>query len=276
MRKHVLSLATLLSLAAAAASPAQGNPAQGNNRYVVPLSKPGQPVHLEVNLISGSITVEPHAGNEVVVEAAGEDEPEHGKPAPSASGMRRLPNRSLGLVVEEEANKVSVAMGGMPREVTLRIQVPRQTSVSLSTVNDGDIRVNGLDGDLELNNVNGEIIAKDVSGSVVAHTTNGDVKVVLSRVDPKAALAFATLNGNVDVSLPASFHGDLRMRSDNGEIYTDFDVQISTAPAKVEQQRNGGKYRLEVEQEVRGTIGGGGPEVQLRTFNGDIYLRKRG
>jgi len=271
MRKPILPFAAVLLLAAAAAH------AQGNNRYVVPLSKPGQPVHLDVDLVSGSITVEPHTGNEVVVEAVGADDGDHeSKPARGGAGMRRLPNRSLGLVVEEENNKVAVSMGGMPRDVTLRILVPRQTSVSLSTVNDGDIHVSGLEGTLELNNVNGEIIAKDVAGSVVAHTTNGDVKVVMSRVDPKAALAFATLNGDVDVSLPASFHGDLRMRSDNGEIYTDFDVQLSTVPAKVEQQRNGGKYRLEVEQEVRGTIGGGGPEIQLRTFNGDIYLRKRG
>lgn len=270
MRKSILSLALML-LAAAAGR------AQGPNRFVVPLSKPGQPVHLVVSLISGGITVEPTTGNEVIVEAGGDDdEREHRAPHGAAAGMRRLPNRSLGLVVEEENNKVTVGMGGMPRDVTLRIQVPRQSSVSLSTVNDGDIHVQGLEGELELNNVNGEITAKDVAGSVVAHTTNGDVKVTMTRVDAKAALAFATLNGDVDVTLPGSFRGDLRMRSDNGEIYTDFDVQLSPSPAKIEQQRQGGKYRLEVEQEVRGTIGGGGPEIQLRTFNGDIYLRKRG
>ncbi|HEV8240320.1 MAG TPA: DUF4097 family beta strand repeat-containing protein [Thermoanaerobaculia bacterium] len=273
MRKPILSLALMLLVTAAGR--AQGTQS-GPNRFVVPLSKPGQPVRLEVSLISGSINVEPHAGNEVVVEAVGEDEREHRAPSGAASGMRRLPNTSLGLVVEEENNKVTVGMGGMPRDVTLRIQVPRQASVSLSTVNDGDIHVQGLEGDIELNNVNGEITAKDVAGSVVAHTTNGSVKVTMTRVDAKAALAFATLNGDVDVSLPGSFRGDLRMRSDNGEIYTDFDVQLSQSPAKVEQQRQGGKYRLEVEQEVRGTIGGGGPEIQLRTFNGDIYLRKRG
>lgn len=263
----------LLAAAVARAQVSQPGP----NRFVVPLSKPGQPVRLEVSLISGSISVEPHAGNEVVVEAAGDDDERgHRAPARGSLGMHRLPNTSLGLVVEEENNKVTVGMGGVPRDVTLRIQVPRQCSLSLSTVNDGDIHVQGLDGELELNNVNGEITAKDVAGSVVAHTTNGDVKVTMTRVDAKAALAFATLNGNVDVSLPGSFRGDLRMRSDNGEIYTDFDVQLSQSPAKVEQQRQGGKYRLEVEQEVRGTVGGGGPEVQLRTFNGDIYLRKRG
>ena len=271
MRKSILSLALMLLVAAGGL--AQGSP----NRFTVPLSKPGQPVHLEVDLVSGSIVVEPHAGNEVVVEAAGDGDERDKRPARGAgSGMRRLPNTSLGLVVEEEANKVTVSLGGAPDDVTLRILVPRQTSVSLTTVNDGDIRVQGLDGTRELNNVNGEIIAKDVAGSVVAHTTNGDVKVTMTRVDPKAALAFATLNGDVDVSLPPGFHGDLRMRSDNGEIYTDFDVQLSPSPAKIEQQRQGGKYRLEVEQEVRGTIGGGGPEIQLRTFNGDIYLRKRG
>lgn len=273
MRKAIPILSLLLLAAAA------GQAQDSNSRYVVPLSKPGQPVRLEVGLVSGSISVEPHPGNEVVVEAVGGGDEDHErKPSHTGggAGMRRLPNRSLGLVVEEEGNKVSVAMGGIPREVTLRIQVPRQTSVSLSTVNDGDIRVQGLEGELELNNVNGEIVAKEVAGSVVAHTTNGDVKVTMSRVDPKAALSFVTFNGDVDVTLPAGSHGDLRMRSDNGEIYTDFDVQLSTQPAKVEQQRTGGKYRLEIEQEVRGTVGGGGPEIQLRTFNGDIYLRKRG
>ncbi len=266
----------ILSLALLAAAVAH---AQSGNRYVVPLSKPGQPVRLVVGLVSGSISVEPQNGNEVVVEAVADrdgDDEHDSRPPRGAAGMHRLPNRSLGLVVEEEANKVTVSMGGMPREVTLRILVPRQTSVSLSTVNDGDIHVQGLEGELELSNVNGEITARDVQGSVVAHTTNGDVKVVMTRVDPKAALAFATLNGDVDVTLPASFKGELRMRSDNGEIYTDFDVQLSTPPAKVEQKRNGGRYRLEVDQEMHGTIGGGGPEIQLRTFNGDIYLRKRG
>ena len=135
MRKTILSLALILVFTAAGR-------AQGPNRFTVPLSKPGQPVHLEVGLISGSISVEPHAGNEVVVEAVGDDEEREQRPGRgAAAGMRRLPNRSLGLVVEEENNKVTVGMGGMPRDVTLRIQVPRQSSVSLSTVNDGDIPV---------------------------------------------------------------------------------------------------------------------------------------
>jgi len=277
MRIHrlLLSLAALLALAGAAraASP----PGQ---RFVVPLSHPGQPVKLEVSLIGGSIDVVPHAGNEVVVEAApsdGDDEDEDSdhESSRSRSGMHRLPNRSLGLVVEEDANHVTVGMGGVPHEVVLRIQVPRQASVSLSTVNDGEISVEGLDGTLELNNTNGGITAKDVAGSVVAHTTNGDIKVTMTRVNANAPMAFATFNGDVDVSLPAGTRGNLRLRSDNGEIYTDFDVQLTSQAPKVEQHKTGGKYRLEVEQDVAGSLNGGGPDIQLRTFNGDIYLRKK-
>ena len=55
-----------------------------------------------------------------------------------------------------------------------------------------------------------------------------------------------------------------------------FDVQLGAPESKVTQGRSGGRYRLEVEREVRGTVGGGGPEIQLRTFNGDIVLRRRG
>jgi len=255
-------------------------------RFVVPLSRPGQPVKLEVSLISGGISVVPRSGNDVIVEAVPEDDDaDHDRDSDGDSGrdresrrtagMHRLPNRSLGLVVEEDANHVTVGNAGIPHEVTLRIQVPRNTSVTLSTVNGGDISVEGLEGTIELNNTNGGITAKDVAGSVVAHTTNGDVKVSISRLDSSAALSFATFNGDVDVTLPSSARGNLHMRSDRGEIYTDFDVQLLAQGPKVEQHKNGSRYHLEVEQDVAGKLNGGGPDIQLRTFNGDIYLHKR-
>lgn len=273
MIPKALVLPTLLGLALAVAGAASAQP--GSDRYVIPLSSPGQPVTVRVGLVYGSIAVEPHDdAGEVVLEARADED--GGEPRRNAQGMRRLPNRSLGLSVEEQGNVVKVSMDGPPRDAALRLLVPRKASLSLSTVNDGDISVRGIDGELELQNVNGSITALDVAGSVVAHTTNGEVKVTLTRVDPRAAMAFSTLNGDVDVTLPGDLRASLRMRSDNGEIYSDFDVQLGAPESKVTQGRSGGRYRLEVEREVRGTVGGGGPEIQLRTFNGDIVLRRRG
>jgi hypothetical protein len=270
MRIRLLPLLTLL-LAAATAAGAQ-------DRYVVPLSAPGQPVRVEVGLVYGSIAVEPHDNaNEVVVEARPEDDDDrHPRGNGQRGSMRRLPNLSLGLVVEEEGNKVKVTMDGPPRAATLRLLVPRRASLRLTTVNDGNLSVRGIEGDIELQNTNGDVTAVDVAGTVVAHTVNGEVKVSLTRVDGKAAMAFSSLNGDVDLTVPSDFKADLRMRSDNGEIYSDFDVQLMASEATVNQGRAGGRYRLEVQREVRGRVNGGGPEIQLRTFNGDILLRKRG
>ena len=181
MRSHRIAFIVIALLAGAAAARAENPQSQ---RFVVPLSRPGQAVRLEVSLISGGISVQPRAGNDVIVEAVagGEgDDDEHESRGPA--GMHRLPNRSLGLVVEEDANHVTIGNAGIPHEVTLRIQVPRNTSVALTTVNGGDITVEGLEGTLELNNTNGAITARDVAGSVVAHTTNGDVKISMTRVD---------------------------------------------------------------------------------------------
>ena len=34
------------------------------------------------------------------------------------------------------------------------------------------------------------------------------------------------------------------------------------------------KYRLEMDRSIYGTVNGGGADFELRTFNGEIYLRK--
>ena len=38
----------------------------------------------------------------------------------------------------------------------------------------------------------------------------------------------------------------------------------------------GGKYRVKVDKTVKGTINGGGQEMQFKNFNGNIYIRKAG
>jgi DUF4097 and DUF4098 domain-containing protein YvlB len=45
----------------------------------------------------------------------------------------------------------------------------------------------------------------------------------------------------------------------------------------VEDNRGkGGKYKVKIDKNVRGTINGGGQEIQFKNFNGNIYIRKAG
>jgi DUF4097 and DUF4098 domain-containing protein YvlB len=138
------------------------------------------------------------------------------------------------------------------------------------------VTVEGVDGELEIGNVNGGITLTRVGGAVVAHTTNGDVKVTLARVAPQKPMAFTTLNGDIDVSVPSATKANLKLRSDQGEIFTDFDLKLlpeSTA-AKIEDTRKeGGRYRIEINRALAGAINGGGPDFELRSFTGNIYVR---
>lgn len=266
-----LSIGFLLFGFVPAAAAAQDD--TGVQRVEVPLTNPGQPVRLEVSLMSGGLRVEGTDQTQVVVEAR--RAPDRNAPS-EVGGMKRIPGSGLGLTVEEEDNVVSVEGAWNAELSSVVIKVPRKTSMKLSCVNGGDIEVKGVEGELELQNTNGGISALNVSGEVVAHTTNGDVKVTFDRIDPGKAMSFVTFNGDVDVTFPPGLKSDIRVSTERGEIYTDFDFQAKPQKAKIESKRQGGKFQVSLDQDVRATIGGGGPEMYFKTWSGDVYIRRSG
>ena len=272
MRALAAALVLILSIATPAAPGAAGDATQ---KVSVPLTDPGRPAALKVSTINGSITVEGYAGREVSIETSGGGSGEEPavRPRRGAAEMRRIPKRGPGLSVDEVANVVRGETRNPAPGGDLHIQVPFHTSLQLSAINGGEIRVSGVEGEIELSHVNGSIAARDVAGSVVAHTTNGNVKVVLRQVVPDKAMAFSTLNGDVDVTFPADLRANVHVRSDRGEIHSDFEIAARGHPGARENRREG-KRHDEVSQEMRGAIGGGGPEILFKTFNGDVFIRR--
>jgi hypothetical protein len=276
--------------------------AQGPDSHIaVPLADPSRPAQVRAHLVNGSITVKAYEGKEVIVDAKvregegrGEGEGEgrgrgrglrrrsegtEDSGEPPSAGLKRVPMTSTGLSVEAENNQVRVNTESHMRTIDLTITVPVHTSLSLHTVNDGNISVTGVDGDLDVDDINGEVTLRNISGSAVAHALNGKLLVTFARVDPQKPMAFSSMNGAIDVTFPADTKANLSLRTDNGEVFSDFDIQLQ-APASqpiVEDNRGkGGKYVVRVEKTVRGTINGGGPEMQFKNFNGNIYIRKAG
>jgi len=250
--------------------------AQSDERVVVPLSDPSRPAIVEIALFSGDISVKAYDGNEVIIvtdtPVRDADEPE----PPRADGLRRIQSSTVGLTAEESNNTVSLRMDFSPRGVDLEVQVPRRTSVHASLVNGGDITINGVTGEHELSNVNGDVIATDVTGSAVMNSTNGDVQATFVEVSATKPMSFSSFNGDVDVTLPARLVADLLVTSQQGEVLTDFDVVAQQDPTVLERNGGpGGNYRVRMQRQTRYAIGGGGPDIQLRTFNGDIMIRKR-
>lgn len=252
--------------------------AQSSNseQLVVPLSDPGKPYKLNAHLVSGSITLVSYEGKDILIDAQSGDE-KSGRVKEAANGMRRLsPANSLDVTAEENNNQVNIHSSMGNKNINLTIKVPRNdVKLKLNTVNNGDINVSNVSGELEVTNVNGSIKLNNVSGSVVANTVNGEVNVKFKAIDPKAAMAFSTLNGNVDVTFPATLKANVKLKSDRGDIYTDFDVVTNTQqkPA-VSRNNKAGMYSLKIDDWVYGKIEGGGPEMMMKNMNGNIYIRK--
>jgi len=269
LRNHLLTaLGWVVVMLGAAAQ------AQSPDRVVVPLSDPTRPAMVRASVLNGGITVKTHAASEVIVEARlreREDRRQQGN-------MRRIPMTSTGLSVEEESNTVRVGVESLSRTVDLTITVPVNTSLKLNSTNDGDIEVTGVNGEVDVNNTNGDVSLKNISGTVVAHALNGKILVNFTSVSDKP-MAFSSLNGDIDVTFPASIKANIILTNNQGDVYSDFDLAMQTTPPKqvVEDGRSkGGKFKVKIDRSVVGTINGGGPEIRFKNFNGDIFIRKGG
>jgi putative adhesin len=269
MKKLLIITATFFLFCTATLN-AQTNAAE---QLKVPLSSPGKIYTLNVDLVNGSIMVSSYAGNEILIEVKSKGRRETTDDGPG--GMKRIsPKNSFDITAKEDNNVVTVENNDVNKTIELSLKIPQNVKLKLSTVNNGDIEVENVQGELEINNVNGGIKCIGISGSVVASSVNGNVITTFNAVDDKAPMAFTTLNGNVDVSFPATAKSNVKLKSERGEIYTDFDIDIDKTQPKTETKKEAGMYQLKLDDWIIGKINGGGPEVLMKNMNGNIYVRK--
>lgn len=242
--------------------------------FSIPLSSPNEPGKLIVSQLAGSIDVLSYDGNEVIVKASFGNKKEHYKDGNGEKeGLKRIQNSSLKVGAEEKNNVVQIINEQWKKVTNLEIKVPKNFSLKLATVNKGNIYVKGVKGELEISNVNGEITLEGVSGSASADTVNGDIKVNFISVTSDANMAFSSLNGDLEVTFPNSVKADLKLKSEQGDIFTDFEMVVDKQKPVVDKSTSGGSYKVQIEQWVNGKINGGGPEMLFKTFNGDIIIR---
>lgn len=244
---------------------------ENKQQFIVSLSEPGKPCKVRVGALNGSIKVTGYDGKEIIVEVEAEKRNESSS---SSGGMRRIGGGGAEVTAREDDNNV-VIDAGLSHITLVSVKVPMNTSnLHVSTVNDGNITVSNVNGQVEIDNVNGWIRAEGVSGSVVANTVNGDVVVSLKSVNPQSAMAFSTLNGKVDVTFPADLKAKVKLKAEQGDVFSDFDVLVDKGHTDVEKSSGGHMYKINIDDWVYGTINGGGPEIMMKTTNGSVYVKK--
>jgi hypothetical protein len=267
----VLSMAVGGRLAAQTTTSA---PAPAAQELTVPLSEPGKPFTLDARLFNGSITLAGYDGKDVVIAVHTEKDDEKNDDN-EGGGMKRIGGGSLDFSAEEHDNAVTLHASMSPKLSGITIKIPQgSTKIVLGTVQDGDIEVKDVSGEIELSNVNGSISATGISGSVVANTVNGEIIVKFKSIDPKAPMAFTSVNGKIDVLFPADIKANVKLKSDRGEMFSDFDIAVDKTQPKVEKSTEEHYYSVKIEDWVYGKINGGGPEMMMKTMLGNIYIRK--
>lgn len=266
--KHIFSIFLLLLFMTSALHAQQ-------EQLVIPLSRPAEAGSLELGVVRGSITVSGYDGSEVLINYSGAGDGEDRK-AVTKDGLRRISSNSVGFEVEEDDNVVEIRGASPMQAISFDISVPRNFSLELSTVNGGDIVVENISGDMEISNVNGKITLRNVSGSAVANTVNGAITASFSRVNPNKPMAFSNLNGDIDVTLPPDARLTAKMKSEWGEVFTDFEMEINSSEgARVNNDTSSGAYKVSVNNWIYGDINGGGPEYLFKSMRGNIYIRKQ-
>jgi len=289
MRIRQLGLAATLVAAAlfATASAASAVEATDTIRRTFTLAPAGGERAVEIENVFGSVHVVGGTGDQIEVVIRQEIT------ADDAAALARAKDE-VRLDVEETAGRLTLSQDGPFRDEDGRtgrhrrhgwdrdyevswdweVTLPRDASLSVSTVNGGSVRVENIDGPLDAANVNGDVRLTEVGGRTEAATVNGDVEVVFAETLEQPA-EFATVNGQIDLSFPRGFGAELEFTTLHGEVYSDFEVDSRPSAAKVETERgrHGSSYRIGGETVV--VLGGGGPKLSCSTVNGDILIRER-
>ncbi|XWN38463.1 MAG: DUF4097 family beta strand repeat-containing protein [Balneola sp.] len=247
-------------------------PIAAQEDITVPLSKPGQNGMLRIDLVyADDIVVETHDRQDVIVRYNGDDDDDDWNNR--KNGLRRISSGGLSLEITEDNNVVKINSQPQHNDLELTVYVPKNFSLKLNAVH-GDVEVRGLEGEVEIESVNGDVEVMNISGSALVNSVNGDIEVSFVKIDPKAPMSFTGVNGDIEVSIPEGAKFSAKMKTDWGDVYTNFDMNIERNPTDTQVSSKKGQYKVSINKWVYGTVNGGGPEYLFKTLHGDIEIRK--
>lgn len=256
--------------------------AQDSGEFTVPFSNPAGPMKLVVDIKTGSIKVKGTARKDVLVKYSSEKDEDgdddhdrdHDRKS-NRDGLKKISSGTMNLEASEYQNTVKVTSDNWSAKIEVTVEVPSTINMKVKTYNDGDLDINNVTGTVELINYNGAITATAISGTVVAETYNGDIKIAYDKLTPDTPLSYANYNGDIDLTFPAGLKASLKMKTKQGEIYSGFDAQVQKSSPVTKTESKTGVYKVQIDDWVKVDVNGGGPEISVQTYNGDIYLRKK-
>ena len=246
-----------------------------SEQLLIPLSKPGEQGVLVVIHEKGSLTVSGYNSEAVLINTNSREGKDTDSEASDNKGMVKIPSDYLQLQAQEDNNTITVIIETKGKTYDIDIKVPYNFTLKLETRDNGNLTVNDVSGEMEIINRNGNISLNEVSGSAIVNTLDGNILATFVEVTADVPMAFTTLDGKIDVTLPPGISASTSIKTEYGNIYTDFDMKFQGKKARVEKPDQNGVYRISIDEWVYGIINNNGPEFLFKTLDGNVYIRKR-
>ncbi|HXZ79326.1 MAG TPA: DUF4097 family beta strand repeat-containing protein [Terriglobales bacterium] len=127
------------------------------------------------------------------------------------------------------------------------------------TMESGDLRAKSLFGPLRLATRSKDIHLDEVNGDIRLENSNGTVEVHINK--PLGRVEISNSKGDVRLELPAQASFQLEASTRSGDINNDFGLKVDSS--------NGSSR-------ASGSVGSGGPTLQITNQYGNVEIRKAG
>ncbi len=242
-------------------------------RITIPLTRPGEPVALDVSILSARIEVIGEDRQDAEFEVSVADGQ---RSIITPSGPKPLTAGGYAFEVEENDNRITVDTDWRSNRVVVTAKIPTRAELDLSISNDGEIIVRNVRGRLQLENMNGPITATGIAGSVIAESVSDDIDIAFTELASDEAVSLSSINGNLTVALPESTGAELHIDTARGEIRSDFEVDVKPSRPIVERTEGRRGVEVRIESVIVADVNGGGPVIRMKSLNGNITVANAG
>lgn len=216
------------------------------------------------------LSIEGYNGNEIVFSSL--DGPaERDKRADGLRSINSLgleDNTGFGLSVQDKGATIEVNQLKKMDGPRVKVLVPKGVSISIShnSPHGDDIKIKNVESEIEVSTLHNGVELDNVTGPMTIKTIHGAVEAVFG-ANIKSPISIASVHGLIDITIPVATKASVNMAVSYGEMFVDPAIKV-----EMEEKSDMVRYGS---SKVKGTINGGGIELDLTSSHGNIYLRKK-
>jgi DUF4097 and DUF4098 domain-containing protein YvlB len=214
----------------------------------VPLSPTGR---ISLENINGNVTVTGWERNEVQIDAV-----------KKARDQQKLDEARIEVDASSDSVRIKTKYpeghnNNNPATVTYELHVPRKARLDHIDLVNGSLEVSQVNGEIDANLVNGKTDLRDLSGRLGVSAVNGTITANFRTLDNVKEIHLKSVNGAINLGLPASPNAEVSVSTVNGGITTDYPLQVK------------GKF---MGHHLDGTLGSGGTHIEISNVNGSVRI----